>query len=256
MRERRNKDARTRWWPIAGTALCVAAVAGGGWWAHQALLGFSSFHVSEVRIQGNAHVAAAEIISRLGLRAPVNILQMNMEELAGRLTTHPWISSASIQRHFPSRLIITVEEREPVALLSAGKTFLLSADAVILDEVRGAPTRTLPTLQPRWRAEYRVGARVDDPRLVGGLDLLGTLRKAPLLHGRQVERVTAEADGNYILRLAEGGALLRVSPAEPLVQLHRLEIALRHRGKGLQSFAYVDLRFPGRVIVKPPEKGG
>jgi cell division septal protein FtsQ len=153
-------------------------------------------------------------------------------------------------------LIVTVEEREAVAVLSAGKTYLLSADAVILEAVQKPPAQALPTIRVQWRAKYRVGDHLSEPRIVRGLALLEALRKAPLLQETQVEEMTAETDGNYILHFAGGGAIVRVDATESLPQLNRLDVALRRHGGGPENFAYIDLRFPGRVILNPSEKGG
>ena len=252
-----KKRAGTRLWRIAGMVAGAALAAGGGWWAvQQPLPEISYLQVSEIQVRGNSHVATEEVLSRLGLQPPVNILQLDMEELAGRIMTHPWIRGAAIQRHPLLRLVVTVEEREPVALLSAGKTYLLSADAVLLEAVRKPPAHALPTLRAQWRAKYRVGQHLSEPRIVKGLTLLEVLRKTPLLRGATVEEVTAEVDGNYILHVSEGGAILRLDAADFLPQLNRLDMALSRHGQGLESFAYVDLRFPGRVILNPLEKGG
>jgi len=256
VRRGRKKAFGARLWPIASVVVCVALVAGGVWWAHPSLPELSYLEVSEIEVRGNDHVAAEEVRSRLGLQAPVNLLQLDMEKLAGRITTHPWIKSASIERQLPGRLVVAVEERQAVALLSAKKTYLLSADAVILDVVQGPPARALPLVRVQWRVKYRAGDHVDEPRIVRGLELLEALREVPLLRQTQVKEVTAEADGNYILHLAGQGAILRLDAVESLPQLNRLDMALRRRGQGLDSFAYVDLRFPGRVILNPSEKGG
>lgn len=252
-----KRGPRARLWPIAGTVVGVALMAGGGWWAaRQPLPEISYFQVSEIEIQGNDHVATQEILSRLGLSEPVNILQLDMKALAARVMTHPWVQSASIQRHLPPRLTVTVEEREAVAVLSVGKTYLLSADAVILEAVQRPPAQALPTIRAQWRPKYRVGEHLSEPRIVKGLALLETLRTAPLLRETQVEEVTAETDGNYILHFAGGGTIVRLDATESLPQLNRLDVALRRHGQGLEKFAYVDLRFPGRVILNPSEKGG
>jgi cell division protein FtsQ len=242
-------------WLVAGVALGGALLSGGVWWAHGSLRQLSYLEVREVRVRGNVHVGTAEILSRLRLRPPANILQLDLEELAGRITAHPWVLSASVQRQPPLSLVVTVEERRPVALLSVGKTYLLSADAVILEEKRARPAQALPLLRAAWKAQARAGEHLDDRRLLGGLQLLELLQEVPLLKQTPVEGVTAEADGTYVLRLTGIKTILRIG-TEPLAQLHRLSLALGHREARLESFAYADLRFPGRVILKPPEKGG
>lgn len=253
MRPGRKKETKGGVWPIAGIILIVPLVAGGGWWLQQQpLLDLSYFRLSEIQVRGNTHVATEEILSRLGIEAPANLLQVRLGELADRIAMHPWIRSASIRRQLPVGLIITVEERQPVGLLVTGKTYLLSGDAVILEEVKRSRTSDLPTVRATWRVAYSAGEPLEDRRLVGGLEIVRSLQDAPQL--RKVREVTVEVDGNYILKTE--GRVVRLGPAETLSQLDRLDVVLRHRGQGLESFTYVDLRFPGRVILKPLKKGG
>jgi cell division septal protein FtsQ len=153
-------------------------------------------------------------------------------------------------------LIVTVEEREPVALLLARKTCLLSADGLILEEVKKLSDAVLPRIRPTRTIECRVGQPLDDPHLLRGVAMLWAIQEAPVLRQLQLAQVAVETDGSYTLHVAHGRPILRMSPAEPLRQLTRLETALRHRGQELESFAYVDLRFPGRVILTPSRKEG
>jgi cell division protein FtsQ len=239
---------------VFGGALLL--LGAGVWWGHRELRELPSFEVSEILVQGNHHLSTQEILDRLPLPVPVNILQLNLERLARRIATHPWIRSASIRWRLPLSIIVTIEERQPAALLVAAKTYLVSTDAVILEEVQGTPLPDLSKFRTPWRAEYSPGEAITDPRLLKGFHLLRELERAEPLRQERVEEITVEADGNYILQLERGRTLLRIGSVEPLVQMRRLDSTLRHRGQGLNSFAYVDLRFPGSVILKPLEKGG
>lgn len=252
----RTKDRWRMLGRITRSVLLTALVAGGVWWVHHPLLELSHLQVSDIQVRGNNHVTTEEILSQGGFQAPVNGFQLDLAELAGRIMTHPWIRSASIQRRLASGLIITVEERRPVGLLLTGKPYLVSADGLVLEEMEGSPTVALPRFRPAWRVKCRVGQYLADSHLLGGLELLQVLLESPVLRQAKVEQVAVEADGSYTLRLAQGRPILRFGPAEPLRQLTRLDIALRHRGQELKRFAYVDLRFPGRVILKPRRKEG
>ena len=256
---RRQKQKRVWWGMLRRIAVVLVLgmlAAGGVWWVHQPLLELSRLQISDIQVRGNHHVAREEILSLGGLQAPVNGFQLDLEDLADRIAPHPWIRSASIRRHLPMGLIITIEERRPVGVLLSGKPYLVSADGVILAEVKESPTVALPRVRPARRVKCLVGKPLDDPHLLGGLDLLQVVRESPVLRELQVEQVTVEVDGHYTLQLAEAHPILRFGPADPLRQLTRLDIVLRHRGQALESFAYVDLRFPGRVILKPWRKEG
>ena len=254
VRKRRKQDWWTRLRRITGVVLLAVLVAGIVWWVHRPLVELSHLHIRNIQVRGNHHVTKEDIRSQAGIHTPVNAFQLDLEEMAGRIMAHPWIRSVSIERRLPSGLIITVEERQAIGLLTSGKTYLLSTDGLILEEMKKSSTRVLPRFRPAWRVRYRVGEHLDDPHLLEGLELLGALPDVPVLRQAELEEITVEADGYYVLHLAQGRPVLRLGPIEPLRQLTRLEIALRHRGLKLENFAYVDLRFPGRVILKPWRK--
>ncbi|HZX60788.1 MAG TPA: FtsQ-type POTRA domain-containing protein [Candidatus Methylomirabilis sp.] len=253
----KNNHRRKKRLAVVGIAGAVALVGAGVWWVNRSVRALPYFQVKEIQVRGNAHVAAAEVRARLGLRGSVSILHLDLEDLASKVAAHPWIRRAAIERRLPVSLVVTVEERQPVARLAAGRTaYLVSADGVVVQEDGGPTGPPLPTVRASWRAEYRVGERISDPRLAGGLALLALLRGEPVLREAPIQELVVETDGNYILRPAGSGVIVRFGPAEQGRQLSRLDVALRHRGHGLEGVTYADLRFPGRVILKPSEKGG
>ena len=255
MRQKRKRDLWTRLGRVTGILVLGTFVAGGVWWVHQPLLELSSLEVSDIQVVGNNRVTTEEILSQVGLRTPTNGFRLDLEELAGRIIAHPWVRSVSIQRQLPVGLIINIEERQPAGLLHSGKPYLMSADGLILEELKGPPNVALPRIRPAWRVKVRVGKPLEDPHLLGGIELLQAVRGSPVLRQVQVTQVTVEVDGYYTLHLAQARSILRFGSADPLRQLTRLDIALRHHGQALEHFAYVDLRFPGRVILKPWRKG-
>ena len=256
VRKRRKHDLWIWLGRIAGPVALAAAVAAGVWWIHQPLRELSSLEASDIQVVGNARVTREEILSQAGLQGPTNGFQVDLEALAGRIIVHPWVRRASILRRLPTGLTITIEEREPVGLLLSGKPYLVTADGLILEELKKSPALALPQVRPAWRVRVRVGHPLDDRHLLGGIALLQAVRESPVLRQVQVEQVAVEADGYYTLHLAQARPTLRFGSSDPLRQLTRLDIALRHQGQELGHYAYVDLRFPGRVILKPWGKGG
>lgn len=255
MRQKRKHDLWTRLGRVAGILVLGTLVAGGVWWVHQPLLELSSLGVSDIQVVGNHRVTTEEILSQVGLRTPANGFRLDLEALAGRIIAHPWVRRVSIQRQPPVGLIINIEERQAAGLLYSGKPYLVSADGLVLEELEGSPNIALPRVRPAWRVKVRVGKPLDNPHLLRGIELLQAVRESPVMRQLQVEQVTVEMDGYYTVHLAQSRPILRFGSADPLRQLTRLDIALRHRGQALKHFAYVDLRFPGRVILKPWRKG-
>ena len=76
------------------------------------------FQITAMRIDGNRMVSKEQItvLSKIDIHS--NLLAINMDQVKSLLESHPWIAGAEISRDWPNRLLITVKEKNPVALLS------------------------------------------------------------------------------------------------------------------------------------------
>jgi cell division protein FtsQ len=91
------------------------------------------FQITAMKIDGNRMTSKEQIaaLSRVDIHS--NLLAINIIEVKSLLESHPWIASADIIRDWPNRLLITVKEKKPVALLSrdAGLFFLDNMGMII-----------------------------------------------------------------------------------------------------------------------------
>ena len=157
------------------------------------------FHISGLEID-DILVIGRHRTDREALMAKVNIppgsptLLVDLHALKNRIETLPWVKSAAVQRRLPSRLFITLEERQPMALWQRnGQKHLIDTDGkeIAIDNLDGfghlpivigedAPAKThdalsmlgdAPLLRPRVRALTRVGKRRWNVRLDNGVDV-------------------------------------------------------------------------------------
>ena len=57
-----------------------------------------------------------------------NIISLNVRSLEQRLVQHPWIQTAVVSREFPRRLHLTIQERDPIALIRRFEAAYLDGD--------------------------------------------------------------------------------------------------------------------------------
>jgi cell division septal protein FtsQ len=76
------------------------------------------FQITAMKIDGNRMASKEQItvLSKVDIHS--NLLAINMDQIKSLLESHPWIAGAEITRDWPNRLLITVKEKKPVALLS------------------------------------------------------------------------------------------------------------------------------------------
>jgi len=85
------------------------------------------FQITAMKIAGNHMVSKEQITALSKVDIHSNLLAINMSQVKSLLESHPWIAGAEINRNWPNRLVITVKEKKPVALLSR-KTGLFYLD--------------------------------------------------------------------------------------------------------------------------------
>lgn len=212
------------------------------------------FALHTVTVAGNRVVPSEEIVSRSGLVRGESVFRVNAHEVRLRLRRDPRIEDVSVAAAPSGTVQITVRERLPVAALRTPDGYVdLGPDAVAIARVPGPgpyPWLAVSRLDPAW---VQVGTVVPSDDVRAGVLAAGLLPEAlrPLVAGLRVD-----AGGEVALALRDGvevrvGTADRI--AERLRQAPEVLAAVRARGGRVD---YVDLRFPGSVIVKPAGAAG
>ena len=211
--------------------------------------GSSLFDVRSVDVAGNRAVAASEILDRAGVRPGVGLFTVNADWMGQRLHQDPRIAGVSVGVTFPDRVHIVVQERQGAAALRVpGGYIVVGADGVAIGPTAAPgslPALTVDRLDPAavWAGTVIPSA---DARL--GAAVAGSL---PPDLSSNVAALRVDHRGEVILYLRDGVAV-RIGQAEGigdrLGRVIDVLDAVRSRGMRVE---YVDLRFPGSVIVKP-----
>ncbi|MZH05067.1 MAG: FtsQ-type POTRA domain-containing protein [Nitrospinae bacterium] len=106
------------------------------------------FQIQNVSFRGNHVLSDSQILEWLGPVKGENLISLDLVELNRRLSEHPWVQTASIQRVFPQGLKFELIERVPYARIKKDKVYLMDNFGVILSpekpEYRDLPLVILP----------------------------------------------------------------------------------------------------------------
>ena len=209
----------------------------------------SAFEVRSVTVTGNEAVASDEIVARARVRPGMSMFAVNVDRIRERLRQDQRLAGVSVGVTFPDRIHISVREQIPAAALRVGDGYVLvgrDGVAIVARPAAGTlPTLIVDRLDP---ATVQVGVAVPsaDVRLGAGIaaSLPGDLRP-------DVASVRVDTGGEVVLYTRDGIAV-RAGAAdgvqERIARAVDVLAAIRARGMRVE---YVDLRFPGSVIVKP-----
>ena len=241
-----HKDLALR---IGVLALAAVLVAGGvqmrGGIADMAMAGVEAastglasagFGISAIDITGQALTSEARILGALDIAPGTSLLAFDAEAARQRLVDLPAVTDANIRKAYPDRLMVSVNERQPVARWTVdGTTWLVDS----------AGTKLVATAS---------GANADLPLVIGqgaaddAAPIIRALGRYPDL-GAGVVALSRIGDRRWDLLYGTG---LRVQLPETGIThaLKQLDALERDHAILERDLAVIDLRVPGSTLVR------
>jgi cell division septal protein FtsQ len=124
-----------------------------------------------------------------GLELGQNLWTLNLPRITNDLEKLPYVSSAKVERHFPDRIVIHLQERVPVVKivgidldLGTRETFYLDRECVVLKPREDEPPQMLPEVVGLVSPEVEPGVRLDQPALAKALAILDAINHISTLN--------------------------------------------------------------------------
>ena len=222
------------------------ALLGFGWGIYETV-GYAyeteRLEVRRISVSGLHRVTENEILARVGYTPGTNVLRVNLEETRKAVEEILWVRHASVQRVWPNEIVVSIVEREPIALARIdSEIFQVDIEGVVLspDALTGIDAPILD------------GLNADDP---GGNEIKINIY-------REVVEAIGESELSEI-QVAESGNVSVVPIDDPIVidlglTSHRdrwekyVGISAQIREDYPGAFR-VDLRFRDQVIIQTEE---
>jgi cell division protein FtsQ len=235
----------------AGVAVLVfAATRGSVFLAESPLL-----RITRIEASGNHHMSSEDVRRMLDGLNGQNILHADLGAWRAKLLESPWVRDAAFQRSLPSTIDVVVQERTPTAIgRMDGQLFLIDERGGPID--RFGPqysTLDLPIVDGFSRSDAEKST--NEARAAVAARLMVSIRQKPAV-ARRLSQVDVSDAHNVSILLNDDPAELRLGDDRFLERLESylsLASALRER---VPAIDYVDLRFDGRVYVRPVGKPG
>ena len=248
---------RRAWVAPLVAGVVMGSLAGGSWWAYSsgnAAKGIEKvrwsaisatatmgFRVNEVMVSGRQQTEREILVKALNVARGAPILAFDIADAKRRVEALPWVRASTIERMLPDTILISIVEREPLALWQLdSKLHLIDAEGeVILNDGLENYSDLLMVVGN--------GAEIEALALIA---LIGTepalmqqVKAATWIGGR---RWNVHLKGDIVVRLPEDDAQ---SAWTRLAEYHK-----NHRVLD-KNVTVLDLRIPDRLIVKTGPKG-
>jgi cell division septal protein FtsQ len=232
-------------WVGVGLFLMFCGGMAGYYIANSAL-----FNLSSVELQGLQTLDPEALRELSGVVPGVNSLKISTKEVEERVELNPFVKEAKARLILPSKLLITITERQPLAqIVLSDRVLIVSLDGVCLQR-NLAVNPALPIItEAVIDAEGNPGDRFSSDGLTAALELIDRLDPFFL---ESIQEFRAPSSWELTL-VTHQGVLVRFGPAENLERkLGYYETILLKNNSQYNggTVEYVDLRYEAQPVVK------
>ena len=251
----RGKRVLARLWFLGkfllGVTLC-GVLAWSVTMIYPRVLAADYFRVRTVEITGLTTLTREAVLYLLGIMDDTTLWQLDLPRMGARLERHPYVRSVILRREFPTTLRVTVRERTPSLVVSAGDQHMLIDDeGVVLQAFIPGQDPKVPHVILRQQRALEPGMRLPPQEVQRAFDLLQTYQASPLAEMLRLASLTVQPSDISVWRFEHYPFDVRLGDEGLPVQLGRLPLALRYISQQNLVVRAVDLSFRKRIIIIP-----
>jgi cell division protein FtsQ len=181
------------------------------------------FEVRGLLFEASEHVDDARLRELMAIEPGTNILAVDLDAVATRITSDPWVARATVTRVLPDTLQVAVEEHEPVAVLHSGTFYLVNEEGLPFKPLDPGERGELPIITGVPQSELFIAPERAQASVGRALETLAAYaqKRRPRL-----SEINVDASGAVTLYTAELGSQLRLGRGDVSDALARYD-ALR-----------------------------
>lgn len=214
--------------------------------AYSGLQGSDLFKLQEISVVGSDLIQAEDIVLRSGLTQGTNLFEANLQSATDSIVAHPLVRSALLLRRPPDSLVISVEERVPIALVSTDEGLVGFDNDAVSFEIPNVPfdlpivTGLQAVLEDSTLSEFAVLHAV--ARFV-----MTAQTEEPAFWSRVSEVCLASPEeGDLVLA---DGMVLKVKFERISGQIQNFRAFMAGGAVLPEDLAYIDLRYQNQVVA-------
>jgi cell division protein FtsQ len=240
-----------RLWPMA----LFAALVGLVW--HQ-MHHADYFRLARIDVPTCQHVDKNDLLGFLHTRLGQNIFSIDLDLLAQRVVSYPWVKSAVVRRQLPNRLVVGITERRAIALLHSDRSYLVDEDGVAFKHVEEGDPVDLPVFTGFSIAAFAAGgatAQREAERLAGAAQLMRLCQRLGVFEEQAISEIRYDLLTGYSLITTDAGLIVRFGHGDYEAKIKNFQRVARSLDARLSQVRMVDLAVDGRVVVRGLRKG-
>ena len=230
-------------------AVFVLAIIGIGFYkfADYMITKSPMFRLRQIRVSNNHYLPEAQILRSSGVAPGTPLFRIPVDSVAMRLLQNPYLEGVSVSRSLPSTLLISVQERVPVAYLIDRRVYMVDHSGKILIKKPAMQLKNLPLITGLSVKELLKNRTP----LLDALDLLKKINEVDHTLLTLISEVHIDHNSNPCLFLVRGGARVEFKKNTIYKNIYLLSELFKNAAllNQLEQIKKIDLKFSDRVVI-------
>lgn len=200
----RRRENKIRLFMVLFAAFIVIAAA---------VLLFLPIPFGTLQVTGSQEVTYDDVLFEGQIRQPVNVLQISSSDLKNRLENDLRVASASVARTSPFSMTVTIEDREPIAIIQGEfGYYFVDKTGLVIHQAAAIKNGNLPMVTGRKIDNLLLGDHVADQDMNKALAFLNHLSP----EGEKVFSEINIGNPNNILAYTRDGITVKLGSGEDM----------------------------------------
>jgi cell division protein FtsQ len=195
-----------------------------------------------------------QVTKEAGLTIGQNIFKLDLHAVERRILRDPWVTSASVQRHLPSRITVKVTEHEAAAVVIIGQLpYLATFDGEVFKQVEPGDPSNLVVISGISHEQVARSRHDVEDEVKRAIALAETWKQSGAHRAYPAQEVHIGQLGGLTLYVGTSAIALRMGKAPYRKKVMRAARVLREvrRRRGKAALVFLDNQaHPDRVVVR------
>ncbi|UCH82689.1 MAG: cell division protein FtsQ/DivIB [Candidatus Latescibacterota bacterium] len=205
--------------------------------------------VTSVVFDGLSRVDSAEVDRLVADMRGQNILLLPLEKYIERFEGHPRLRGVHLKKILPNKVVCTVEEREPVALVWANGFHEVDDEGMIMTSDELTELLDLPIITGLSLDSVQEGTYCREIRLIESLEILKLCKRFGGGFAGDISELRVGESGINVVSLKEGMVLL-LGDSDHESRLKKFFLIKNTISNRDETARLVDLRFEDQVVLR------
>jgi cell division septal protein FtsQ len=206
------------------------------------------FDIREVRIVGTRFSDPLEILEVVSPELEPDIFQ-DYREVSTMLQRMPLIKSVAVDRIPPDRIVIRVEEREPLAMLGGEVAQPVDEEGWLVPVSLSDFDIDLPIIEPSGEFTVNAVGRIESESILIALDFLKKLKNTNSFLLEDISVLSVEGNNMVRFTTVTRGFDVHISHDASIDEFYLLRDVIKDLEVKDREFCTIDMRYKDQVVV-------